>query len=183
MMEKISVRLTKLLLKKNYIKESDRHIYQYGIQMMLETGFSFITSVIICCLWGKIIEGILFFAVFIPLRSFLGGFHLKSYGACYLFSCFTFILILGLSCMAPPAYVSWFILCLSQAEIIRGAHKEKLRNEEGKHFYPKICLIALFIVIAAVVLSVSGDLSKLFLIADTCLLAALSKLSEKISRC
>ncbi len=85
--------------------------------------------------------------------------------------------------MAPPAYVSWFILCLSQAEIIRGAHKEKLRNEEGKHFYPKICLIALFIVIAAVVLSVSGDLSKLFLIADTCLLAALSKLSEKISRC
>ena len=67
------------------------------------------------------------------------------------------------------------------------ARKEGIRMEcqieEGKHFYPKICLIALFIVIAAVVLSVSGDLSKLFLIADTCLLAALSKLSEKISRC
>ena len=80
-MEKLSIRIADLLLEKQYIEESMYNIYQYGMQMALEIGLSFITSIFICCIWRKIAEGIIFFAIFIPLRSYLGGFHMKSYRA------------------------------------------------------------------------------------------------------
>ena len=105
-MEKLSIRIADLLLKKQYIEESMYNIYQYGMQMALEIGLSFITSIVICCIWGKIAEGIIFFAIFIPLRSYLGGFHMKSYRACYICSCVTLVAVLGLSSFEPYYYIS-----------------------------------------------------------------------------
>ena len=64
-MEKLSIRIADLLLEKQYIEESMYNIYQYGMQMALEIGLSFITSIVICCIWGKIAEGIIFFAILI----------------------------------------------------------------------------------------------------------------------
>ena len=63
-MEKLSIRIADLLLEKQYIEESMYNIYQYGMQMTLEIGLSFITSIVICCIWRKIAEGIIFFAIF-----------------------------------------------------------------------------------------------------------------------
>ena len=69
-MEKLSIRIADLLLEKQYIEESMYNIYQYGMQMALEIGLSFITSIVICCIWRKIAEGIIFFAIFRNTRSF-----------------------------------------------------------------------------------------------------------------
>lgn len=52
-MKKISIRIADLLLRKHHIEESMYNIYQYGLQMTLEIGCSFITSIIVCCIWGK----------------------------------------------------------------------------------------------------------------------------------
>lgn len=178
-MEKISNRIADLLLKKHYIEEAMFSIYQYGIQMTLEIGLSFVTSIVICCLWGKVLEGIIFFAVFIPLRSYLGGFHLKSYGACYICSCVTLVAVLGLSFFEPDYYISWLILCLSIITIFFEARREKLRDADGKHFYPKICVIILVILITGVILTALNSSSKLFLLACTNVLVAVSKLLER----
>ena len=59
-MEKISIVMVNILVKKKIIEETVHSIYQYGLQMALEIGCSFITSIIICCLWGKVIEGTIF---------------------------------------------------------------------------------------------------------------------------
>ena len=40
-MEKLSIRIADLLLKKQCIEESMYNIYQYGMQMTLEIGLSF----------------------------------------------------------------------------------------------------------------------------------------------
>ena len=124
-MKKISIRIADLLLRKHHIEESMYNIYQYGLQMTLEIGCSFITSIIVCCIWGKVIEGILFFVIFIPLRSYLGGFHMKSYWACFICSLVTLIAVLGLSPFAPKYYISWLILGISIVMIFFEAKKEK----------------------------------------------------------
>ena len=109
-MENISKKLSDLLLENHYIEKSQYPIYQYGLQMAFEIGFSFISSIIICCICGKIIEGIIFFITFIPLRSYLGGFHMKSYIACYICSCIALIGALKLSSLNPDYYISWIML-------------------------------------------------------------------------
>ncbi|MFV0518265.1 MAG: accessory gene regulator B family protein [Aminipila sp.] len=59
------------------IIESMYNIYKYRMQMTLEISFSFFTCDMICCLWRKFIKGIIFFITFIPLKSYLEGFHMK----------------------------------------------------------------------------------------------------------
>ena len=39
-------------------------------------------------------ESILFFVIFIPLRSYAGGLHLDKYWACFSLSCLTFVIIM-----------------------------------------------------------------------------------------
>lgn len=179
-MEKLSIRIADLLLKKHYIEESMYNIYQYGMQMALEIGLSFITSVVICCIWGKIVEGIIFFVIFIPLRSYLGGFHMKSYRACYICSCVTLVAVLALSTLEPHFYISWLILSISVIMVFLEAKKEKMKDAEGRLFYPRICLIILMILIIGLAFTILGSSSKLFLLACTNLLVAVSKLLERI---
>lgn len=179
-MEKLSIRIADLLLKKHYIVESMYNIYQYGMQMALEIGLSFITSVVICCIWGKIVEGIIFFVIFIPLRSYLGGFHMKSYRACYICSCVTLVAVLALSTLEPHFYISWLILSISVIMAFLEAKKEKMKDAEGRLFYPRICLIILMILIIGLAFAILGSSSKLFLLACTNLLVAVSKLLERI---
>ena len=154
------------------------NIYKYGMQMALEVGFSFITSVVICCLCDKIVEGIIFFTVFIPLRSFLGGFHMKSYWACYLFSCLTLIAVLLISSFEIEWGISLLILSISIIIVFFEAKRERLRDVEGRHFYPRICLILVCILFASVIFKVLNCPSKFFLLACTVFLVAGSKLLE-----
>lgn len=177
-MEEISIKATDVLLKKNYIEESMYSIYQYGIQMALEIGCSFITSVIICFMWGKVMEGILFFVVFIPLRTFLGGIHLKSYWGCYVCSCLTLIIMLGLSSLEIEYPISWLILSISIVIVFLEARKES-GGAEGKYFYDRVCVSIVMILMIGIVLTVLGAASKLFLLACTSVLVTGSKLLEE----
>ena len=179
-MENLSIRLANLLLKKHCIEESMHSIYQYGLQMILEIGCSFITSIIICCLCGMIVEGIVFFSIFIPLRSYLGGFHMKSYGACFICSSVTLMGILVLvKLFSPSPIVSWMLLIVSMTIILWKAQKEKVLDGEGRYFYPKIFVISVVVIMICIAFSILGDYSMLFLLACTNALIATSKIMER----
>lgn len=177
-MKKLSIKIVDFLLKNQYIEKSMYNIYQYGMQVTLEIGLSFITSILICFLWGKIAEGIIFFALFIPLRSYLGGFHLKSYKACYILSCLTLIIVLKLSSLEPHYSISWVILSISIIILLKEAKNEKLKDAAGKYFYPRICIIIFIDFIFGITFTILGSFSKLFLVACTNILVLVSKLLE-----
>lgn len=179
-MEELSIKITNLLLGKHYIDESMYSIYQYGMQMALEIGLSFMTSAIICYIWGKVVEGLIFFLIFIPLRSYLGGFHLKSYKACYICSCITLVVVLGLSNLGPDHYISWLVLSISIIIVFFESKIEKKNDAAGRYFYRKICMIIFAIIAIGIVFTVVGYSSKLFLLACTCSLVAISKIVEML---
>ena len=86
--------LADYVLYKGVINKDEYDMYEYGFQIALETGLSLIISGIIAGLLQMIPEGILFFIVFIPLRSYAGGLHMKKYLHCLILSCLTFSAVL-----------------------------------------------------------------------------------------
>ncbi len=89
-MSRVAKMLADYVLCKGVIIKDEYDLYEYGFQIALETGLSLIISGIIASMLHMIPEGILFFIVFIPLRSYAGGLHLKQYLHCLILSCLTF---------------------------------------------------------------------------------------------
>ena len=93
--------------------------------MMFEHGLSILVSIIVIALFKMPLEGCLFFAIFIPLRSYLGGLHLKTYKSCFLLSLMTLLCILILVKLFTPApWVSFIILALSIGVILFQVYKD-----------------------------------------------------------
>ena len=86
-MEHLAKKLTEYILKKEIIAEDSFEIYQYGFQCFLELSASTICSIAIALFLGMIPECIFFFLLFIPMLSFGGGLHMKTYFACFIGSC------------------------------------------------------------------------------------------------
>lgn len=87
MMTFLSIKLTNYILKMGIIEKDSYSIYQYGFQCFLEVSTSTICSILIASYLQMIPECILFFLFFIPLRSYNGGIHMRTYTACFLCSC------------------------------------------------------------------------------------------------
>ena len=86
-MEHLSIVLTNYIFKKGIIDEKNYEIYQYGFQCFLEVSASTICSIVIALLLHMFSECLFFFLLFIPMRSFSGGLHLKTYFSCFIGSC------------------------------------------------------------------------------------------------
>ena len=93
-MERLSIVLTNYIMEKGVISEESYDVYLYGFQSFLELFFNIICSILIAVVLHMEIECLLFFLFFVPLRSFNGGLHLKSYYSCLIFSCMTMTYIL-----------------------------------------------------------------------------------------
>ena len=87
-MEYLAKKLTNYIYEKKIITEELIEIYQYGFQCFLELSVSTICSIIIALFLGMLPECLFFFLLFIPMRSYGGGLHMKTYFACFIGSCF-----------------------------------------------------------------------------------------------
>jgi len=112
-MERLSIVLTNYILKKEVISKEDYEVYLYGFQSFLELFLNLVCSLCIAFLIHMEVECLLFFLLFIPLRSFNGGLHLKSYFSCLVFSCATMTVILLIvkyySLNAPVSFLLYLV--------------------------------------------------------------------------
>ena len=97
MITKMSSAIAKWLLHAGAISESDRELYEYAAYSFLFSLLPLCLIVILGCITGMVIEGLLMILPFMLIRKFSGGFHLKSPGICLvsstlLLSAFLFII-------------------------------------------------------------------------------------------
>ena len=97
MITKMSSAIAKWLLHAGAISESDRELYEYAAYSFLFSLLPLCLIVILGCITGMVIEGLLMILPFMLIRKFSGGFHLKSPGICLvsstlLLSVFLFII-------------------------------------------------------------------------------------------
>ena len=106
-MKKIAKKLADYVIQKGTIEEEEREIYEYGFSIATEMLLCILVCFSISMTLHTFVEGLLFFAIFIPLRSYAGGLHLSNYWSCFSLSCLTFFIIMLLGkYLTLPIYIA-----------------------------------------------------------------------------
>lgn len=179
-MEKIANKIAAVLVRENIISDSMLEIYQYGLVRMFELGSAVLTSFLLCLGLGMLKEGIIFFVFFIPLRSYLGGFHLKKYWQCYIMSCVTLLVVLAITrFVSLDMRVSAGIIFIASLGIGLAAKREQREAESRKYAWVVWGVLAVLLVVTGVSLMRKLE-SVLVLLCCVTVIVLLSKVCEQL---
>lgn len=149
MATRLAERIVENLIAASVVEEVDRELYVYGFFLLITRFFFFLVTVIFGCLLGIPLESVIFYIVFILLRSYAGGVHAKTEVACTIWTtvamgiAMVIIKVLEVSNAKIPLCVLFFNICLLVLSPLDSG--EKPLDAEEKHRYRKICLILVFI--------------------------------------
>lgn len=104
------------LIQSGSIRDEDKELYAYGLQQGLFIILNILTTLLIGQVCGMFWQSLLFMAIYLPLRSFAGGFHAKTPTLCYLYS-----IILTSAVLLAIRFIPWTnYICLGLA-VLSGA--------------------------------------------------------------
>ena len=89
-MNKVASKITEHLLLMDVIDQKDAAIYCYGLEVLLLSLLEIISILCLALLVGNFFETLFYFAAFISLRLFAGGYHASTRLRCYLLSLFVY---------------------------------------------------------------------------------------------
>ncbi|MCI9544066.1 MAG: accessory gene regulator B family protein [Acutalibacter muris] len=89
--------LTDMMYKFCPLAHSSRPVYVYGFELLLSTGCSIASIIVLSAVFSLVHYALLFLGVFISLRLFNGGFHAKTYGKCFLVTNAVYLIVLSTS--------------------------------------------------------------------------------------
>lgn len=87
--------ITDFLLRKKTIRNEEKDIYVYGVELIISSIINLLICLIISLLFEDFANGLVFFISFSSLRRFTGGFHSKSFLRCNII--FAVIVVIALS--------------------------------------------------------------------------------------
>ncbi len=94
------------LVRKNWGKEEDYEIYQYGCEVILSALIDILLVAGCGLLFHMVGKAFLFYAIFLILRRYCGGFHAETYLVCNsVFTGIVLIALLGISYSTIEEYV------------------------------------------------------------------------------
>ena len=79
------------------IVSDEEEICQYGVQQLLTMTLNLVCTVVLGVIYGMLPESILIMVLYIPLRSYAGGFHAKTSFRCFIYSLIMMVLLLLLT--------------------------------------------------------------------------------------
>ena len=82
-MKRLSEKLTAYVINAGVVSEELYAVYQYGFQIGLEMLCCFAFCLGIAIYLHMILQFIVFTGIFMLLRTYAGGIHLNSFGACF----------------------------------------------------------------------------------------------------
>ena len=86
----VSSMITNHLIKASIIEEKQRELYEYSIKSLFGNVLNIVSCLAIGVLCGECVRAIIFLLVMAPLRSSIGGCHLKSSLLCFFTRLFDF---------------------------------------------------------------------------------------------
>ena len=95
-MEKFSSKLIEFFVSNDLIKNEDKELYEYAVNIILSSLIHIATVMIIGLCFNLFIESLVFYFSFIAIRKFAGGYHAKTPVRCYAFSVISSIIMLCL---------------------------------------------------------------------------------------
>lgn len=110
----LSDKIIDKLIQMGSIKEGEKELYAYGLEQGLFILLNLVTTVIIGIIAGMLWQSILFMLVYLPLRSFAGGYHARTQQLCYLLSAILISVVLLMIRFVPwTDFISISLMLLS----------------------------------------------------------------------
>jgi accessory gene regulator B len=94
MKSSVTERLGELLVQNKVISLEEKELVIFGLQQGLIMILNVISSIIVGYIFGMVWQSIVFMVMYIPLRSYVGGYHARTQLRCYLFSIVLISLVL-----------------------------------------------------------------------------------------
>ena len=175
MINKISTFISSEFVKHDIISEDAKNIYKYGIEITVSSIIGFIIVSIIGLLFNSLPQTIMFYFIFILLRSLTGGYHAKTYLKCNLiFGIITlFVIVFSKSVysMQISINVITFLFLPSVAIFIWLAPVENINKpiEMNKRVYYKIIsvIISVLLYILSILLYINQHIFEASVITMT----------------
>ena len=118
MFYRLSCKIAGYMTDNKIIISDDEAICQYGIQQLLTMLVNLICTIILGVLYERLFESILIVALYIPLRSYAGGFHAKTSFRCFVYSLVMMFLLLSVIKFFKLGNTICFIICIMSGIII-----------------------------------------------------------------
>ena len=140
------------------VAEDERELYVYAYHGMMAQGISWTSLILIGALFHSFWGVVVYTVMFIPLRSFAGGFHQRDYLSCYFTSLAVFLFVVLVCTYAQQLIPMWLLYLLFAAGCVviflRApiADPNKPFREGEKVRYRNATRIVLAVEIAVVVL-------------------------------
>lgn len=134
-MEYLSKTIVKYVDQVYMLNNDQKEIMEFGIQSTLEIGLNVFISIFILYKMEMLIEGLVFFSVFIPIRTLSGGYHSDTYLRCLFFSIATLIIVMNVSkyitinSNVVLVMIILFAICIGKIGPIINAERPISKNE------------------------------------------------------
>lgn len=143
-MKWLSEKLTGYVIKTGAVSAESYAIYQYGFQIGLEMLCCFVVCLGIAIYMHMIPEFAVFTGIFMLLRTYAGGVHLNSFGACFICS----VAVQTLTLLIDSKYKftitnAWLIILVSAILILKVAPVESINRElerDEKEYCKKVTM-------------------------------------------
>lgn len=186
-MQRLAQGTAERLVAQGIIREEDVPIYRYGLEAMYSSLLELLSILALAALIGNFWQTVLFFAAFIPLRLYAGGYHASTRLRCFLtslvvYAAFTIMLeIVPVAWFVPLAFIGGavsFLIVWLFAPVIHQNHRSGLKHQARfRRISIRICVVEVSAIIVGQIL---WSESALFFAALLGLLAeALSILAVK----
>ena len=161
-MQRLAQGTADLLAAQGIIREEDAPIYRYGLEAMYSSLLELLSILTLAALIGNFWQTVLFFAAFIPLRLYAGGYHASTRLRCFLTSlvvyvAFTIMLeIVPAAWFVPLAFIGGavsFLIVWLFAPVIHQNHRSGLKHQvQFRRISVRICVVEVSAIIVGQIL-------------------------------
>lgn len=159
MFDKISSFITDTLIEGKVIKSEEKNLYIYCFGTIIEMSANLLATLIIGALLHRFIETLIFMLVFIPLRSFAGGYHCEKAESCFILSISVYSTVM-LSYKYLYGIAAYWIYAICLADLIAvfilspvlSPNKPLSEKVKNKNRLISILIAAFYIAVALVML-------------------------------
>ncbi|MDD2959477.1 MAG: accessory gene regulator B family protein [Lachnospiraceae bacterium] len=139
MINRVAHYLTRYIMIQGKIEESEYPVYHYGFVLFIEMFIVILACILIGCCGGKrtFLHGMLFLAMFVPLRRYGGGIHMGKFQNCFLLSVIVYGIVIWGEKYIPRGsgslYLNYTLICISLylGPVFTERHKFSDRKKKG----------------------------------------------------
>ncbi len=138
------------MLQHKWLNQAKREIYEYAMEVILLNGGLLLINLIFSAIFHQMQFFVAFLLVFVPIRIYLGGLHLRSAECCMIFSVTFYLLLMLANHMLYIKYGSIELIIMTLFSLICLVLKPLPERIEGKKSHNKS--IANIIIVADLLL-------------------------------